>query len=318
MRTYVIFALAILLLSGCAANQTRTAVDYKSPKALLKKSDALVKLEHWGEVQILLKRGVALFPESKAIKKALAKVKRDWDDKKRRLEDWMLVYETEGLLLKRPLLVSMTQSDTNDFLLKSRLLFLDSTLNSKRRLLIACTQHQFDKALKLAKRCVDAAKKIHLSIQVKTLLRKIDRQQSGIKKQKRVRAQKKVALSRAEARNSVLKQARSHLQQQFYYEAVKALEPLARQNKKDQEINILMEEAITGRDLQVLQLISHGDRLYREEHITEAVAVWEQAAILNPADTNITRRIGRAKKVLDNLQDIRSKEPKPATKMRPQ
>jgi len=101
--------------------------------------------------------------------------------------------------------------------------------------------------------------------------------------------------------------ARSHLHEQYYYEAVKILEPLIEKNKKDQEVRVLMEEAVTGRDLQVLQLISHGDRLYREEHIEDALAIWRQAASLDPDNSGIKRRIERANRVIERLQQIRIK-----------
>ncbi len=309
MKILAIILSTALLLGGCTSNAPRSNQVLKSPTSLLEKSTALVKHQRWGEAQKLLEEGVKRYPEDQAIKQKMIHVRAEWERKKRRLEDWILVYETEGLLLKRPLLVSMSQSDPSDFLLKSRLLFLDSSLNSKRKKLVACTQNQFDRELKLAKRCIESAKKIHLSIQVQGLLKKIESEQKGVKERKQIRAQKKRALSRAESRNDILIQARSHLQQQFYYEAVKVLEPLVAQDSGDQETNILMEEAKTGRDLQVLQLISHGDRLYREEQLQNAVAIWEQAAIINPSHVGIAGRIDRAKRVLEKLKEIRATEP---------
>jgi len=309
MKILAILLSTALLLGGCTSNAPRSNQALKNPTSILEKSAALLKRQRWGEAQKLLEEGAKRYPEDQAIRQKMIHVRAEWKRNKRRLEDWILVYETEGMLLKRPLLVSMSQSDPSDFLLKSRLLFLDSSLNLKRKQLVACTQHQFDLELKLAKRCIESAKNIHLSIQVQGLLKKIKSEQKGVKERKQIRAQKKRALSRAESRNNILAQARSHLQQRFYYEAVKILEPLLVRKSRDQELNVLMEEAKTGRDLQVLQLISHGDRLYREEQIQNAVAIWEQAAIINPNHAGIAGRIDRAKKVLKKLQEIRAINP---------
>lgn len=304
MKPLPLIILLSLLLSGCVITQPLSYSNLKSPESFLSKSDSFVKQQHWGKAQLLLEEGIFLFPEDLSLKKALSKVKNEWQIRKNNLEDWILVYEIEGMLLTRPLLVSMSQSDPLDYPLKRRLRLFDSSLNSKRELLLICTRRQLELSLKLAKRCIEAAQQIHLSIQVQTLLSQIQNKQSSKLKTK----QKKEALSIAEARSVILMKARSHLQESFYYEAVKVLEPLSLSDKDDQEVNILMEEALTGRDLQMLQLISHGDRLYREEHIQEALEIWEQAVKLDPTNIDVTLRINRAKKVLETLQEIRAKE----------
>lgn len=287
----------IILLSSCVS------IDLKleDPESILKRSNTLVQQKRWGEANNLLKHGTKRFPQNLALKDALIQVQSDWQGTKRRLEDWILVYETEGMILQRPLLVSMVLSDPSDLLLKSRLLLLDASLNSKRERLIACAKNQSSKGLKLARRCIEAAKIINLSHQVQTLLSKIKSEQEGLKN-------RQSALSKAEKRSATLFQARKFLQESSYSQAVNVLSPLSEASKDDQELTVLLQEAITGRDLQVLQLINHGDRLYREEHIQEAVNIWQQAAVLDPELVDITIRVERAKKVLHQLQQLRDKQ----------
>ena len=304
MKSFAAIIFVSLLLAGCVTTQPLSYGNLHSAESFITMSNTLVRQQHWGKAQLLLEEGMLRFPDNQPIKDALSKVQIEWQFIKDNLNDWMLVYEVEGMLLTRPLLVSMTKSDPEDYQLKRRLQVLDSSLNAKRETLITCTQHEFKKSLKLARRCVEAAEKIHLSTQVQKLLSQIESEQSNIIK----KAQKEVALSKAEARNAVLMQARSYLQERFYYAAVKVLEPLVLQDDQDQQVNILMEEAQTGRDLQVLQLISHGDRLYREERIQEALEIWQQAAVLDPTHEDVTLRISRATKVLDKLKEILSKE----------
>ncbi|RLA03870.1 MAG: hypothetical protein DRQ47_04335, partial [Gammaproteobacteria bacterium] len=223
-----------------------------------------------------------------------------WELRKRRLEDWMLVYETEGLLLQRPLLVSMSQSEQGDVILKTRLLFLDASLNSRQEQLIDCSRFQRDKGIKLARRCIEAANKIKTSTQVQELLAEITEEQKDIRKQQLVKGE-------VASRNEIMDQAKIHLQKQFYYQAVQELQPLLEQKSEDEQVKLLMVEAITGRDMQLLQLVSHGDRLYREEKIKQALAIWQQAALLDPENEEVKQRIRRAKKVINKLQELRSK-----------
>ena len=308
MKQLLAIILLVLQLAGCAFFQSTTPkIKFKSADNVLNKTQRLVKQQRWGEAQILLEQGVNQYPENQSIKSILTKIQNNWYITKRRLEDWMQVYETEGMLLKRPLLVSMTQSDPYDIELKSRRKKLESRLNLKHKNMVSCAKRQVDTELKLARRCVEAAKIIHLSIQVQDLLTQIERQQTSIKNLKK--------LTETEQRNALLMKARAYLGERSYYEAVKVLEAVILQTKTDQEVNILMDEAVTGRDLQVLQLINHGDRLYREEQIEKALLFWQEAALLNPSQSDIAMRIERAQKVLDKLQQIRSDENKePTTK----
>jgi hypothetical protein len=56
----------------------------------------------------------------------------------------------------------------------------------------------------------------------------------------------------------------------------------------------------------LIQLISHGDKLYRIEKTLEAINIWQQASRLMPKDSSIKRRIERARKVIENLEGFSS------------
>lgn len=308
MKRLLFISLFVLLIQGCATTISQYDSTLESPEKILKKSKSLVDQQQWGDAQLILKKGVERYPKSSELKKRQRLVLNQWNARKRRLEDWMLVYDIEALLLKHPLLVSLSQSDPNDFLLKSRLLFLDSLLATKRKALVLCANTQIKLEDKLAKRCLEAAQKITPTTEEKKLLKQIDHKQTGIKKKQKMRAQKDAERNRAEDRRLVLQEVRANMQAQFYYEAIKLLDPLLVTYTNDKELEVLMAEAVAGRDYQVDQLIKHGDELYRDEHIQEAVAIWEQAASLNPKNTGIVQRITRARKVIDNLEEIRSEK----------
>ena len=305
----VIITLLLSSLLGCTSIFYNSKDDPRTSKGFIAKSQTLVTQQRWEEAELLLERGQNIYPDDVGINNAFQNVKNEWINIKQRLEDWIVVYEAESMLRQRPLIVSMSQSEPSDYFLKRRLLQLDSKLNSKRKILVKCTEYQLAKALKLARRCIESAERIRNSIQVKKLVEEIELRQSALNKKKQVITEKEVAIDLAEKRVTQLMLAQTYLQQQDYHLAFDILEPMLLLYKDDEQVIILMDEASTGRDLQVLQIISHGDRLYREQFIKEAIVVWQQAAKLYPKHGGVTDRLNRANKIFDKLKKIRSEVP---------
>ncbi len=216
----------------------------------------------------------------------------------------MLVYETEGILLQRPLLVAMINSDPENQLLKLRLGEMDAKLDTNHKQLMSCSEQQMDRNLRLTTRCMDAAKIIHTNKNVLALANKLEQKQSGIRKQKEQLAQ----IQSNEVHEEKLTLARNLLEQHSYNQVINVLQPILLASNNDQEVNTLMDEAIAGRDLQVLRLIRRGDQLYREEKIQEAVKVWKLAAKLYPDSLAMYQRLETANNVIQTLDVIRSKK----------
>ncbi len=291
-----------LLLTACLSNP-KTKIT--SPERLLISAETKAEQHRWVEAEQLLKNGLKKYPDNKYIQEMLASVQIEWKTRKQRLEDWILVYDIEALLAKRPLIVSISNSDPKDFVIKSRLLIVDLSLNSKRDLLLDCTQRQFESHLKLAKRCVVAAEKIKQSIEVQTLLKRIEDEQQGIYNKRTIRENKIAALNRADTRRIMFTQAKENIDNKLYYEAIKLLDLLILQDENDAAAIKLIEETSIFLEQQIKQLVSKGDQLYQDEKIAEALIIWSQASILNPADKEIIQRLERARKVQDKLNKIR-------------
>ncbi len=282
------------VLSGCASLD----LSQDTPDSLLKKSSLLVNQQRWGEAEELLSEGAQKFPNDIQIQEMLAKIRTDWQTNNQRLEDWILLYETESMLAQRPLLVSLSQSDPDNLILKARLQLHNALLSPKRALLINCAENHQDKEIKLARRCIEAARIINDSPKVQTLLAAIRQKQQGIKMEQ-------VARVKAEQRNTAITKSREYLEKNQYAQVIQLLQPFVIENPDDLEIKVLYQEADAGRDLQILQLISQGDILYRSERTEEALAIWKQAELLDPGFEDLNTRIVRAEKVLKQLQKIK-------------
>lgn len=292
----------LILLGGCVTTFDKPQQKLDSVESYVNKSKTLLKQQRWSEAHKLLQTAVMQFPDSKVIQTTLDKTEKDWLQRNNRLESWMLVYETEGLLLKRPLLITMVESDPDNYRLKRRLSKLKNTLLENRESLIFCTENQLHINLRLAKRCIDAARIIKPSKDVSVLTSKIAQKQSGITKRK----QQKAKISHQRTQKERIKEAKAQLEAQAYHQAINILQPILLVNSEDVEANQLMDEANAGRSLQVLRLTRQGDQFYRDEKIELALKTWETAAILYPESTELKSRIDRARKVLEKLQEIRS------------
>jgi len=95
MSKHIVVVLLSLFIGACTSTASlimEGQSTLKTPQLVIKKSKDLVNQQHWEEAQGLLKNGIVHFPKSKRLKEQLKLVERQWETRKRRLEDWILVY----------------------------------------------------------------------------------------------------------------------------------------------------------------------------------------------------------------------------------
>ena len=156
----------------------------------------------------------------------------------------------------------------------------------------------YNKEIRLARRCINAAGIISSSPKVLKLQSMIEQIQQGLKNEQ-------VARAKAEERTIAIETANKYMSKNEFVKVVETLEPFVIENPDDQEISQLFQDAQEGINKQILQLIAQGDSLYRSERTKEALVVWKQAEKLNPNFEGLNTRIARAEKVLEQLQKIK-------------
>ena len=296
----VFIVIIVCIMSGCTTTDPnqKAPLSILTPQNIVKQSSQLAMQKRWSEAEALLREGAQKFPDELEIQEMLAKVRAEWRESNLRLEDWIVLHETEAMLAQRPYLKSLLKNNPEDNKVAARLSAHNASLNSNRPLLIACAENHQDIELRLARRCIKAASIINTSAKVRSLQATIEAKQLG-------KQAKQLARNKAQARATAITDARKHQENSEFLQVIELLEPLVIDSPDDPEITTLFQQAQQGRNEQIQQLISQGDSLYREERTKEALVLWKEAEQLDPDYDDLKTRITRAEKVLKQLQKIK-------------
>ena len=269
---------------------------------------------NWTEAIKALDAAGRDFPQNQEIQTALQELKTSWRKEKRLLDDRMLVLDTTSLTAKLPLLELRSKGEPENISLKSRLLFWKKYLQSQVDPLISCGVTHGGKYLWLARRCLRLADEIAPSPYITKLLEensgKIELMHQAISS----REEKKEELERVQQVQALLEGAEQDMQRGEYSNALRKLNRALGQDPENRRVRKLLSKAQSELDLQISSLVKLGDNLYQEEQIGPAVKVWETALRLDPTQDGIEEKINRARRVLEKLEAIRSRESPPPAK----
>lgn len=256
------------------------------------------------------------FPQNQEIQTALQELKASWRMESRLLDDRMLVIDATSLTAKLPLLELRSKGEPENLSLKSRLLFWEKYLQSQVDPLISCGVTHEGKHLWLARVCLQLADEIAPSPLITRLLQensgKIELRQQAISSQE----EQEEELERAQQVQALLEEAERDMQRGEYPSALRKLDQALVQDPENRRALELKSKAQSKLDLKLKSLVKLGDSLYQEEQIGPAVKVWESALRLDPNQDGIKEKIDRARRVLEKLEAIRSREPSPAAKQK--
>ena len=311
--------LLLLLLTACAQfpiqlskqPQEEAEAEMAGPPApsslALDQAQQLKKKGNWVLAIQMLEEARNNYPGNQDVAEALAELQTSWNEEKRLLEDRMLVIELSALQSKMPLLEKLATGDPENELYQSRLRFWKQYLQSKVNPLIGCGLYHRKRDLWLSSKCLQLADGIMPTSRTKDLLadvaKKIEQQKQASIDRKQERADRR----RARQLKGLLQDAEKDMARGAYSNALVKLDEAQRRAPDDPQVRELVEKVQTTVSLQVESLMELGDRLYREEQIGPAVAVWESALELDPDHEQISEKIDRARRVLEKLESIRSR-----------
>lgn len=279
-----------------------------SPTVVIDEAKQLREKGDWSQAIDILEQAGQDFPQNGEIHKALDELKASWQRERRLLDDRMLVIDTAALTAKLPLLELRSKGEPDNLLLKSRLLFWEKYLQSQVDPLVSCGISHEGRYLWLARKCLQLADKTapspHITKLLEEIFAKIElRQQVSSSKE-----DKEEELERVRQVQVLLENAERDMQRGEYPSALSKLDEALRQDPENSKVRELLSKAQSELDLQVKSLVKLGDSLYHNEQIGPAVKVWETALRLDPNQVEIKEKIDRARKVLEKLEEIRSRE----------
>ena len=277
------------------------------PAEVIRQAEQLRKEGNWSQAIALLQEANRQYPGYGDLEKLTRRLERNWENEKRRLEERILVTEARAMLKIIPMLEQLERGESEDYLLKSRLLFWRQFLQTKVEPLLACGRAEASRDLWLARRCLQLAQRIAPSDEAAELLRQVGMKIDAARKALRERREREEQEQRARRIETLLSEAEFDMQRGALSSALLKLDEAIRQDPENPRVRQLLDQVQAALDRQVESLVKLGDRLYREEQIGPAIAVWEAALKLTPNDQGVSEKILRARKVLEKLQQIRAR-----------
>jgi len=319
--------LSLLLLTACGGlpvtDQRLTGESRNEPATPY---DAIIKTQQLNrqgkrvEALTILRGASRKFPENINIQSLLKKMEASWAIEKQLLQDRVLVIEVGGRLETVPMLEQLSMGDPGNYLLKSRLLFWKQYLHQEVDALLFCAEVEREIDISLARKCLEQANAIAPSEETSRQLAEINtrfeqrKQTTMARRQDRERLEQ-ASVARVQKKKQVhqvemlLLEAEQDMQQGSLASALMKLEEALKQDPENPRIRMLIVQVQPTLESRFEALMELGDRLYRDQQIGPAVAVWEAALKLKPDREQIAQKIDRARKVLENLEAIRSLQP---------
>ncbi|MEJ2621318.1 MAG: hypothetical protein P8163_13955 [Candidatus Thiodiazotropha sp.] len=220
------------------------------------------------------------------------------------LNDQLLISNTSALKNQLPILKKLTKSSDNpeyrQLLAQTR-----AQLQSMRLALSDCGWRHYKRNNALAKDCLSIALSLKEDESDQNLMDHLLKEQS---KSKRVLANKEKTARqkrRKEKLNKRLAEANRLLEGGQLREAKRTLQKILKDEPKNSHAKQMLGRVNKQLQRYIDNLLSAGDRLYRDGEIESAKATWRAALALDPQDQRAREKIQRAQRVLNNLENLR-------------
>jgi len=306
----------LLLLAACAGLQP------PPEEALLKApassaeargiADDLVKRGRWSAAFAVLDAASEKFAGDPGIQAHRERLSERWQHQQRVYEDQIMVGDAENQKNKITVLEKLSLAEPDDLIVTARRIYWKEVLVLSIEQLTACGEYHVMADTALARRCFELAAGLPTTPDVGRRLAGVDER---LRKSASVAAER-LRISKEKERQHrakvLLNEAKAAIDARNYRLALDTLEKVARLQPDNREVPGLQQEALSMISPQVEALIKLGDHLYLDEQLDAAVATWQAALMLKPADEALIARIDRAKKVLNRLDALRRQQQPPS------
>ncbi|ODB99640.1 hypothetical protein A3197_11995 [Candidatus Thiodiazotropha endoloripes] len=301
--TLITVCICQLLLSGCQLLQSReTPAPVKDDS--LEYSRQLVAKGRYSEAIQLLNQASVGQHKNQTYFQELKNLRGQQKIVEEELNDQLLISNTSALKNQLPILVKLTKSSNNPQYLQL-LEQTQSQLQSMRLALSDCGWRHYKRNNALAKDCLSIALSLKLDESDQNLMDHLLTEQ--IKSKNALEKKEKSARQKRwkDKLNKRLSEANRLLESGQLRDAKHALQKILKDVPKNSQAREML--AKVNRQLQryIDNLLSAGDRLYRDGEIESAKATWRAALALDPQDQRAREKIQRAQRVLNNLENLR-------------
>lgn len=313
---------ALLALAGCAQLPTapegaQAPVAAVDVEAAIAESSRLSAEGRWQEASDLVKRAKRRFGDDPRLVAHLEQLGERWERVRRRIQDEILITQAEAKRAESLWLEELSRAQPSDLIVLSRRIFAREQLNRQLSDVVACAEWHQETLPVLARRCHDLASGLVLDDALKARLAavetRLDQHAEAAAGASPAQAPNAPETTRTEpeAQRSarlLLAEAKAAVDARDYRGALDTLDRVAALQPNNPEIADLRRTAEQAISPQVQALVKLGDHLYLDEQMEAALAAWQAALLLSPADSEIAARVDRAETVLKRLELLRQQQ----------
>lgn len=227
----------------------------------------------------------------------------------REINDQLLITRVQYLFEALSLQGGLAQLDP-DFPM-ARLTELRAELDRSSGELLECGQHSMrDGKLARAELCLTLAKRIQDTQLTRMALTTLEQRQSQHKKAMRSRILRSQDKSKRQQVEQLLTRANETLARDDLPGARRTLDELLALDAANADALTLRDAVNSAVTARSEELLRQGNQLYRSGNIEQAKRTWEQGLQIDPENAQLLANVQRAERVLQNLQELQSKESK--------
>ena len=308
MHPALFFAL-LLLLTGCQLLEIRRpAPSVSTDHDRIDTARQLEAKGRYGQAIRVLEDAIARDGKAGDYTQTLREIRLEQTQVEQELQDQLLISRTSALKNQIPLLEQLLRSDLTRRDYADQLKQTRKQLQRLRMSLSECGWRHFKKNNALAKDCLALALSLEPDEDDERLMSyMLEEHKQNKEKTQTVERAKRVMIWKHRNQQR-LEEAQRLSETGQLTEARRVLKKLLKDAPRNKAAKKLQRDVETRLKSYIENLLTAGDRLYREGEIEGAKATWRAALSLDPQDPRAREKIDRAQRVLDNLENLRKSE----------
>jgi len=301
--------IGLLLLGGCQLLEIKKPLPVNANPDILSSVRQLEAKGRYGEAIELLEHAIAVDGKAESYTTSLREIRLQQSLVEQELTDQLLISKTSALRNQMPILEQLARSNPAESDYASQLQGTQKQLFRLSQNLSECGWRQFKQNNALAKDCLSLSLSLHPNEQDERLMQHLltEQNQDRKKTESERRAQREMAWK--QRNQSRQEEAKRLYESGQLTEARQVLKAVLKEDSKNEDTIALLADVETRLKSYLENLLTAGDRLYREGEIEGAKATWRAALTLDPLDPRAREKIERAQRVLDNLENLRHGDP---------
>jgi tetratricopeptide (TPR) repeat protein len=226
------------------------------------------------------------------------------------LADQLLISKTSALRNQMPILEQLARSNPDEPDYERQLTETKKQLLQLSQNLSECGWRHFKRNNALAKDCLSLSLSLQPSEQDERLMQHLLAEQHEDREKTASERRTQRELAWKQRNKARLEEATRLYESGQLSEARRVLKVILKEDPKNENAQEMLTDVESRLKSYLENLLSAGDRLYREGEIEGAKATWRAALSLDPLDQRAREKIERAQHVLDNLKNLRQSGPK--------